>query len=79
MAKQFRADDSRLYLGDNGICLCGEHLGMTAKYSGRDISGQRLHTLAQVDADEGRKMSAQFQGFRCEHRGCVRVVAPVAS
>jgi hypothetical protein len=51
---------------------------MTAKFSGRDLSGQRVYPLAQVDADEGRKMSAEFQGFRCEHRGCERVMAPSA-
>lgn len=31
-----------LYLGDNGRCFCGEHAGSSAKYTGRDISGQRV-------------------------------------
>jgi len=66
MAKRFAVDDSALYLGDNGICLCGAHLGMTARFSGRDISGQRVYRLQPEDDAEGRKMSAEFQGFKCE-------------
>jgi hypothetical protein len=31
-----------LYLGDNGRCYCGEHSGMSALYTGRDISGQKV-------------------------------------
>ena len=66
MAKRFQVDDTALYLGDNGICLCGAHLGMTARYSGRDISGQRIYRLSPEDDREGRKMSTEFRGFRCE-------------
>lgn len=69
-ARTFTADPAALYLGDNGICLCGAHLGMTAMCSGRDISGQRLYRLRPIDAAEGAKMSPQFQGFKCEHRTC---------
>ena len=78
MARKFTVDESALYLGDNGICLCGAHLGMTPRFSGRDISGQRIYRLAQVDANEGRKMSAEFQGFRCEHRPCAAALTPQA-
>jgi hypothetical protein len=35
-----RADT--IYLGDNGRALCGEHLGVTARTTGCDLSGQRL-------------------------------------
>ena len=66
MAKRFQVDDTALYLGDNGICLCGAHLGMTARYSGRDISGQRIYRLSPEDDREGRRMSAECQGFKCE-------------
>lgn len=34
-----------LYLCDNGRCLCGRHLGASAKHTGRDISGQPILRL----------------------------------
>jgi hypothetical protein len=37
-----RINDSTLYLTDNGAALCGEHLGSSAKHTGRDISGQEI-------------------------------------
>jgi len=51
-----------LYLGDNGRATCGALAcaGMTAFYSGRDLSGQRLaRVTAQV---------AHAFGLTCE--GC---------
>ena len=38
-----------LYLTDNGALLCREHLGATARYTGRDISGQRIHRLTDAE------------------------------
>ncbi len=66
-----RLDEQGLYLGDNGRCFCGKQrcAGMTAFYSGRDLSGQRLYRLKPEDDAEGRKMSAEFQGFTCESCG----------
>jgi hypothetical protein len=51
-----------LYLGDNGRCFCGKLrcAGMTAHFSGRDLSGQRVLTLSAA--------SIKRHGFRCE--GC---------
>lgn len=36
-----------LYLGDNGRCFCGKlHCaGMTAYFTGRDLSGQRVERI----------------------------------
>lgn len=31
-----------LYLVDNGACYCRAHLGITAKTTGRDLSGQPI-------------------------------------
>lgn len=49
-SRKFVVKDDAVYLTDNGAALCGAHLGMTARYSGRDISGQpvRLVTAAMV-------------------------------
>ena len=34
--------DDAIYIGDNGRAFCGRHAGMSARYTGRDISGQRI-------------------------------------
>lgn len=34
--------DDRLYFTDNGRIVCGQHAGMTAQYTGRDLSGQKV-------------------------------------
>jgi hypothetical protein len=55
-----------VYIGDNGRTLCGAHLGMTARYTGRDLSGQPiLHVTPDVLAE------ARAQGWtpRCETCG----------
>ena len=48
----FTPDSDAVYLGDNGMALCGAHLGMTAKCTGRDLSGQKIMrvVLAEVRA-----------------------------
>ena len=38
-----------LYLGDNGRCFCPDHAGASARYTGRDISGQRVHRITEAD------------------------------
>jgi hypothetical protein len=37
-----------LFFCDNGRLLCSEHLGATAKATGRDISGQRIMKLNEA-------------------------------
>ncbi len=56
-----------LYLGDNGRCLCGDHLGATAQATFRDISGQRLHCVTKSDADA--LMLSPGIELRCETCG----------
>ena len=43
-------DDATLYLGDNGACYYGAHLGATARYTGRDLSGQAVVPVRPRDA-----------------------------
>lgn len=38
-----------LYLCDNGMVLCGRHLGASARATGRDISGQPIHRMTAMD------------------------------
>ena len=42
-------DSDAIYLTDNGRALCGDHLGMTAKHTGYDISGQPIHKLTPAE------------------------------
>jgi len=61
--------DDELYLGDNGRAFCGRlhHAGMTALYTGRDISGQHVHRVTEDDQREAQKMGVELA---CE--GCRR-------
>lgn len=65
----FKVDPDALYLGDNGCCLCGEHLGETAKQTGRDLSGQPVFKLT---AHTAAAMGARRGGISlcCEKAGC---------
>jgi hypothetical protein len=59
--------DDEVYLGDGGRAFCGRlhHAGMTARYTGRDISGQPVHRVTQEDQREARRMGVTL---KCE--GC---------
>ena len=39
-----------LWYCDGGLCLCTDHLGMTARETGRDLSGQRIMAV-EFEAD----------------------------
>jgi hypothetical protein len=54
--------DTMIYLTDNGRALCGAHLGVTARATGRDISGQEILPVTP-------EMVAEFGAVRCEHCG----------
>lgn len=45
----FRPKHDAIYLGDNGRAYCGEHLGMTAQTTGRDLSGQPIYEIRPED------------------------------
>lgn len=61
--------DTAVYLGDNGRTFCGEHAGVSARYSGRDLSGHPVIRLYRwsIEADDGDP-----EMFKCEHPGCDR-------
>lgn len=44
--------DDAIYECDNGAWLCGKHLGSSAKFTGRDISGQPIHRLTGPELTE---------------------------
>jgi hypothetical protein len=43
--------DHALYHTDNGRIVCGKHAGTSAKYTGRDISGQRVERVTWEDGE----------------------------
>lgn len=54
MTTSFHPDPAAVYLCDNGMALCGTHLGVTAKTTGRDISDQPIYRVTPADlAAEG--------------------------
>lgn len=61
-----RISDDTVYITDNGAALCGAHLGTTARYSGRDLSGQPI-----VPVTPELLAEAEGMGFvpKCEHCG----------
>ena len=38
-------NDTALYFADNGAVYCGADLGMTARFTGRDTSGQKIEKI----------------------------------
>ena len=66
--KTNRLNPDRLYLGDNGRLFCGTlaHAGMTAFFSGRDVSGQRVHAVPVSGI--GEHMAVTWRRLQCE--GC---------
>ena len=69
-----------LYLGDNGRAFCGTlaHAGMTAFYSGRDLSGQPVEALIGDELAEMMALAAEVgrasvcEGCATEHRAGAR-------
>lgn len=59
--------DEMIYLTDNGAALCGAHLGASARYTGRDLSGL---PILPVTPDVVRESLAMDGGVpACERCG----------
>lgn len=56
-----------LYLGDNGRIFCRTHAGMTAFFTGRDLSGQKV---MEVTPEVHRSFREMGVTPRCETPGC---------
>jgi len=67
-----RVQSEALYLTDNGACYCGAHLGMTAKATGRDISGQPIHRVTPDDVREAKAIGCDLT---CETPRCGRTAS----
>lgn len=61
--------DTILYLTDNGAVYCGSHCGFTARYTGRDVSGQPVEPLtpartAALEAELDRPITCPICAVR---------------
>lgn len=61
----FKPNAATIYLGDNGRAYCGEHLGVSARMTGRDISGQKIYALTPEDAQESERYGVTIRCERC--------------
>lgn len=61
-----------IYLTDNGRALCRDHLGASARMTGRDLSGQRILALTPEDID----YCIQIEGWHPSCETC-HIAAPV--
>lgn len=62
-----------IYSGDNGCLICVECAGMSAKYTGRDISGHRVMPVLVSQTVEWHKEFGR--PMRCEG-GCTTYLLP---
>ena len=63
-----KVNEQMIYLTDNGAAYCGAHLGMTAKTTGRDLSGQAiLPVTPEVAAEAGYEIECEQCGRKAAH------------
>lgn len=62
--------EGALYFADNGRIICARCAGVSALYTGRDISGQRVSRVTVEDAKEWQDGTGQ--PIACES-GCLRL------
>jgi hypothetical protein len=72
----FNADPFSIYLCDGGRALCGEHLGHTAKTTGRDLSGQQIMRVDPAELNRTRiEDGKDFLSVHCDHPKCGRYIS----
>ncbi|MBD3163093.1 MAG: hypothetical protein GF328_13405 [Candidatus Latescibacteria bacterium] len=62
-------DEDALYFGDNGRVFCGRCAGASARYTGRDISGQPVMEISTEVAQEFEEAVSDIRGH-CECETC---------
>lgn len=65
-----------IYSGDNGKLICRDCAGMSAKFTGRDRSGQKVMAVPVSETVEWHKEFGE--PMRCEG-GCTTYLLPCAS
>lgn len=72
-----RISNEMVYLTDNGAAYCGAHLGITAKMTGRDLSGQAIQPVTPEVLSEAEAMGWEVSCERCGRRASRLHVAGV--
>lgn len=62
-----------IYSGDNGMLICLKCAGMSAKYTGRDLSGQKVLPVPVSETVEWKEMFGK--DLSCES-GCTTYPQP---
>lgn len=52
MTRETYTRPDRLYNTDNGAIYCGDHCGSSARFTGRDISGQKIEEVNPGNREE---------------------------
>lgn len=60
-----KVSEQMIYLTDNGAAYCGAHLGITAKMTGRDLSGQLIQPVTPEVAAEAVAMGWEVECEQC--------------
>lgn len=60
-----RISDAMVYLVDNGAAYCGAHLGVSARTTGRDISGQEIMPVTPDVAKEAKRDGWEVACEKC--------------
>lgn len=48
--KMMANQNSVLFIGDNGMCLCSKHCGKSIRETGKDISGRPVQEITAAEA-----------------------------
>jgi hypothetical protein len=67
-----KLDDDVLYICDNGACYCGAHCGSSARYTGRDLSGQKVAKVTPAYTTEAARLGFKI---KCEIPSCGKVAS----
>lgn len=47
-----KSDPDGIFIGENGICLCGQHLGARARFTGIDLDGYPVYRVKPTDEEK---------------------------
>lgn len=60
--------EGAIYEGDNGRLMCVDCAGMSALYTGKDISGRKVRRMAVEDVAEWQAVLSQPMQCECRYR-----------
>lgn len=64
-SRDMKVSDQVIYLTDNGAAYCGAHLGITARMTGLDLSGQPIMPVTPEAVAEAQSMGWEVCCEQC--------------